>query len=62
VYFCEDGNEPSSSIKYGEIQKYLVELPCNAQGLSVFEVFSKFGDSLRYGNLATCNKFRLLRL
>jgi hypothetical protein len=41
---CEDGNEPSSSIKYGEIQKYLVELPSSAQGLSIFEVFSKVGD------------------
>ena len=43
--------------KIGEIQKSLVELPCNAQGLSVFEVFSKFGDWLRYGNSAIGNKF-----
>lgn len=57
VDLCEDGNEPSSSIKYGEIQKYLVELPSSAQGLSLFEVFSKFGDWLRYCNSGICNKF-----
>lgn len=48
--FCEDGNEPASSIKYGEIFKYLVELPSSAQGLSPLEIFSKFGDWLRFGN------------
>jgi hypothetical protein len=58
---CEDGNEPPSFIKYGEIQKYRVELPSSAHGLGLFEVFSKFGDWLRYGNSVICNKFPLLR-
>jgi hypothetical protein len=54
---CEDGNEHSSSIKYREILKFLVELPSSAQRLSPLEVFSKFGDWLRYGSSAICNKF-----
>lgn len=53
---CEDGNEPSSSIKYGEIQN-LVKLPSSAQGLSLSEVFSKSGDWSRYGNSTICDKF-----